>query len=121
MMMKKGKEALDEIRHAGLDIEDFAYGYSGVAGYFAKVAKEGMVAPGKRVMQVLEDPSGWYTASSPNKSLIETLVSQSLGGRLEEILEFYEIEILREYTYCQCDIQEYLCFWNFEQHIIEYP
>ncbi|MEI7803187.1 MAG: hypothetical protein WCI97_11105 [Bacteroidota bacterium] len=69
-MKMKGEKALLLISSAGLEIEDFQYGKSGVANYFKKICDTPSLknyTPTVRVQNVLESGKGWATKTSTQK------------------------------------------------------
>ena len=60
-----GSEALQYIASCQLAVSDFKYGDKGAAGYFSKLLNGSEYAPTKRAEQVLADPDGWASKTSP--------------------------------------------------------
>ena len=83
-----GKEAMQRMENAGLGVDDFSYGKSGVAGFFDKWTSGDFAAAGARVLSAVEG-KGWYTKSSPNANTIQQLVDDFLLIHLHTMLEFY--------------------------------
>ncbi len=97
-LKKTGRSALEIIRVAGLEINDFSNKSSGVAGYFVHLAEKGMVEPGKRVLAALEDPAKWYASASPMRDAIERVVEQQLSKLLKHAVGYYNENLLRYNT-----------------------
>ncbi len=84
-----GKEALNAIEKAGLEIRDFTFGKSGVANHFVKWAEGDFAAAGPRVISAAEE-NKWYTKTSRKASTIQQLVDDFLLNHLHTMLEFHE-------------------------------
>jgi len=69
------------IQDHNLEVEDFAYGKTGVCSYFLKL-KQGVcdasAFEGKRVQTCLENPDSWSTAKSPRRKEISSLAFDQL-------------------------------------------
>ncbi len=87
-MEESGRKGLDMIRGRGLEVGDFKYGSSGVAGYFEKIAVKKEYAPGKRVAAVT-GPEDWFAKNSPKSEAIRALVEGGLQQVLDEALALY--------------------------------
>jgi ATP-dependent helicase/nuclease subunit A len=93
------EEKMDALGHAGLQfleerglrVEDFAYGKSGPANYLNAILKEnGQYAPGKRVLEVLEDPDKWSPKSNKQRDYFIAAALEGLSPRLQQALALYE-------------------------------
>ena len=89
-MSELGQQALEIIESHGLGIEDFSYGYTGVASYFDKISYQKIYEPGKRVLAALDNVEAWYTKSSNKKDEIHQAVENGLIHKLNEAIDYYE-------------------------------
>ena len=96
-LSRAGREILDEIAAAGLSVNDFSKGKSGVYGFLAKLASyDGSeweaIATAKTPRKVAEGLEGWYPkkASEEVKAQIDELCDRFLTGALQEVLAFIE-------------------------------
>ena len=97
-MQQLGQQAQDEIARYGLSVEDFAYGRSGVAGYFVKLTEKTDYTLTKRVLDALDDTTKWYSKSSKQKEIIGEAVAGSLHQILSEAVDFYESRATAYYS-----------------------
>lgn len=88
-MERRGKKAMQRMENAGLGVEDFSYGKSGVAGFFDKWASGDFAAPGARVLSAAKG-TGWYTKSSSNANTIQQLVDDFLQDHLIGMIDFFD-------------------------------
>ncbi|MCL3782605.1 hypothetical protein EMN47_19645 [Prolixibacteraceae bacterium JC049] len=89
---KLGKEAEELIQNAGLRVESFVYGKTGVAGYLVRL-KNGPVEPGKRAMDARNEPSKWYSGKTASdvKVAIEGAFNNGLNRLLNDAVDtWYE-------------------------------
>ncbi|EMR01790.1 UvrD-helicase domain-containing protein [Cesiribacter andamanensis] len=92
-MEELGRSALQFLEQRGLRIDDFAYGKSGPANYFTHILKEnGAYAPGKRVLEVLEDPQKWASKSNKQRDYLISAALEGLSPRLQQAVALYEKE-----------------------------
>ncbi|MCP3660096.1 MAG: UvrD-helicase domain-containing protein [Bacteroidetes bacterium] len=84
-LISLGKEAITKIEHENLEIIDFLYGKSGVAGFLYNLSIGTIKPIGARVRNALNDNSKWYNKNSQNKDKIEQLVQKDLQNILLEI------------------------------------
>ncbi|MFI3266166.1 MAG: UvrD-helicase domain-containing protein [Rikenellaceae bacterium] len=80
--------AIGVIHNAGLSVNDFSNKASGCAGYFYKVAQNGVEPFGARVIKAIEDNEGWYTKKSESKDRIMDIVP-TLRSMLESLTVLY--------------------------------
>lgn len=87
-----GNDAQDLIHKNGLQISDFAYGKSGVANHFVKMAEWNLALfdPAKRVLDASEDDEKWLTKKHPSRNQIMPLVSSQLNPLLNVALNYIE-------------------------------
>ncbi len=92
-MQKTAGEALQLMERFGLEVADFSYGTSGVAGYFLNLLPEkGKYEPGSRALAALDNPDKWYSKSSKKKDAIEAAVSAGLNDLLGQATGYYQEE-----------------------------
>ncbi len=94
-----GETFLETIREQGLDIDDFPYGKSGVAGYFQRLYDGEMnpkSASGTRVAAAMQDPKKWVKGALPKE---RKMVVQSMAEELTE--QLCRGEQLRQQLYSQ--------------------
>ena len=96
-MKKEAQEHMAELANAfftrlksvGLDIDDFAYGNSGVAGIFQKIRDgvfdESIVT--KRVTDCLGEPEKWCKKNHERRDLICHLAATEFGDLLQQVLD----------------------------------
>jgi len=95
-MKSRGSEGLKAMASAGLEVKDFAYGESGVAGYFNKIRMNipaEVYKPGKRAEEAAYDTAKWSSKNSPKKNEILSLAESTLRPLLENIIEFLDAEL----------------------------
>jgi len=87
-----GEEARRLIVQHALDVADFSYGKSGVAGYLAGLGKGGKMEPGSRARSAVDTPVKWSAgkASSEIKKAIETVCSAGLNDLLKKAVDHYD-------------------------------
>ncbi|MBT7827935.1 MAG: UvrD-helicase domain-containing protein [Bacteroidetes bacterium] len=93
-MQAIGQEAIDCIKKAGLDISDFSYKESGVAGYFIKISEKLDFIPGTRAKDGLDNTEKWYSKKTEEdiKARITQLVDSSLNGLLHQAFNKLETD-----------------------------
>jgi ATP-dependent exoDNAse (exonuclease V) beta subunit len=89
-MTDRAKAALKHIADYGLSINDFAYGISGVAGYFSRIVNNKDFDPKVRARSALDDTAKWSSKSSPRRAEIIRLAESHLREILVELLEYYD-------------------------------
>ena len=83
-MKAYGQDFDKQLQSEGLSADDFAYGHSGVAGFFEKLAN-GQFDPGtlgKRVVDCIGQPQKWYKKTHPRAELLQALAE----GPLDQLL-----------------------------------
>jgi ATP-dependent exoDNAse (exonuclease V) beta subunit len=89
-----GQQGLALMQQHGLDIGDFAYGKSGVANYFVRMAEKSDFDPKKRSRDAADDPEKWSTKKSPNKDKIAQAVETGLQDALQKAIAHYDREFI---------------------------
>jgi ATP-dependent exoDNAse (exonuclease V) beta subunit len=85
-----GQQALTVIQRAGLVVDDFAYGNTGVAGYLAGLATKRKWMPSQRALRALQHVEAWYSRVSDKKKRIAQVVQNELQPCLQEVVHFYD-------------------------------
>jgi len=85
-----GQQALTIIQQAGLVVNDFAYGNSGVAGYLAGLVAKRKWTPSQRALQALQRVEAWYSRASDKRERIVKVVQDELKPCLQETVNFYD-------------------------------
>ena len=87
-----GEDVRRIIAQHGLDVSEFAYGKSGVAGYLSNLGKGGKMEPGSRARAAIDTPKKWTTgkASSETKKAVETACSAGLNDLLKKAVAHYD-------------------------------
>ncbi len=93
-----GKRGLAFMEQHGVQVADFSYGETGVAGYFTKMASGKPTAPGSRILKAVEDPTSWYGKKSPLKDQLQNAIDAGLYNMLVDGLRYYSENILRYNT-----------------------
>jgi ATP-dependent helicase/nuclease subunit A len=90
-------KALKLIDQRNLSVDDFNYGVLGSPWkFFNEWAKGEIYDPGKRI----RDPNyNWPKKGSPNTNELIALVKESLRGSLDEMIDYYDIHIVRIQSY----------------------
>ena len=95
-------EALELIDANGFSIEDFAYGKSGIGGFFLHFSEGNFFdsqgkyrLEGSRVQGCRNDKTNWYGKKHPRLEEISSLVEIMLYEKLEEIFVFSELNFAR--------------------------
>lgn len=91
-MKVRGAEAIGIMQRHGLDVADFAYGKSGFANYFVKIASGNIEEPVGRVQAALGSDEQWYSKNSAKKAAIIATIPE-LRPLLERICDDYEKNI----------------------------
>lgn len=91
-LQRWGDRAINLIAHAGLGIQDFAYGKNGVAGYFVQLKERKKFEPTKRALYALESLEAWYSKSAKKKACISQVVESELQGILKQVVHFYQTQ-----------------------------
>ena len=84
-----GQQAVSTIRQAGLEVDDFLYGATGVAGYLTGLAAKRKWAPSQRALRALDCIEAWYKHTSDKKERIIQLVQRVLQPCLHKAVRFY--------------------------------
>ena len=84
-----GQQAVSTIRQAGLEVDDFLYGATGVAGYLTGLAAKRKWAPSQRALRALYFVEAWYKQTSDKKKYIIPVVQNSLKPCLHKAVRFY--------------------------------
>ncbi|MGQ1909020.1 UvrD-helicase domain-containing protein [Marinifilum sp. RC60d5] len=87
-----GEKAKELIENHALDVSDFSYGKSGVAGYITNLGKGGKFEPGARAKSAVDTPKKWYAgkASPEIKKAVEAACSAGLNELLKDAIKYYE-------------------------------
>ncbi len=85
-----GQQALTIIEQAGLAVNDFSYGQTGVAGYLAGLATKHKWAPPQRSLFALQHVEAWYSRASDKQACITQVVKSALQPCLQEVVHFYD-------------------------------
>ncbi|WP_277478443.1 UvrD-helicase domain-containing protein [Catalinimonas alkaloidigena] len=93
-MQSFGKEGLHMMEKHGLSFVDFAYGKSGVGGYFVRLVEKTDFDPKKRARDAAEDAEKWATKSSKKKEEIQEVVALGLQGILHKAVSLYDREFI---------------------------
>ena len=97
-MQQYGQQALAMMERHTLAVDDFAYGKSGVAGYFLKLIDASDYEPGSRVLAATEDASKWSSKASKKKEQIIVAVEGGLQATLATALDYYQQHALVYYS-----------------------
>lgn len=107
-MKDLGRQGLDLMQQHNLTPEDFAYGKSGVGGYFDRIVSKKEYEYGKRVQDAYEREEAWYTKKSTRKEDIINCLNSGLRDVLSRILTFYDIEAIIYNTAIQVEKNLYV-------------
>ncbi|MEM9831196.1 MAG: UvrD-helicase domain-containing protein [Bacteroidota bacterium] len=88
-MASIGQAALELMNQRQADVSDFAYGSSGVAGYFTKISEGNSFLPTSRVLQASDSLESWVSKKNPDRKRLLSVASQLLP-QLEQALEAYD-------------------------------
>ncbi len=97
-MSEVGNEALALITNHNLEIDDFQYKKSGVAGYFARIAGKKDFDPKSRAREAIGETEKWYSKKSNKKDEISEAVENGLNALLEKAVEHYDTHHLDYFT-----------------------
>ena len=97
-MQQYGRQALALMERHALTVDDFAYGKSGVAGYFLKLIDATGYEPGVRVATAIGDASKWASKSSKKREQIMAAAEGGLLGTLDDVLDYYQQHALVYYS-----------------------
>ena len=89
-LMNIGYSALTLMKNHSLDVEDFSYGKTGVAGYFLKLSEKRISPPGKRAADALNNPDVWAKKTSKKIESIKNVYHAGLNTFLEEAINYHE-------------------------------
>jgi len=90
-MKVHAETALQMVEEAGLTIDDFHYGKSGVMGYFRGVLRTQEYAPKARARKAYEDLEGWIgKKKKENTPEVEALVLGGLWDALRAMIDLYD-------------------------------
>lgn len=93
-----GKQAEEAMHQAGLQVTDFAYGKTGVAGYLTGLVTLKRVEPTQRALRALQHLEAWYSKTSPEQQRIAQLAQQTLQPILQQVVHFYQTHHRTYYT-----------------------
>ena len=87
-----GEKTKGIISQHGLDVTEFAYGKSGVAGYLSNLGNGGKMEPGTRARSAADTPDKWTTgkASSDTKQAVGEAYSSGLNDLLKKAVKYYD-------------------------------
>lgn len=92
-MKDYGAEFISTINAAGLNVEDFAYGKSGIAGYFSKI-QQGLSGdkwkPTDRLLDGVTSAGKWAALKSPKRNEIIALATARLIPLAEKTISFFD-------------------------------
>ena len=97
-MEQYGQQALAVMERHTLTVDDFAYGKSGVAGYFPRLIDASSYEPGARVLSAVGDAGKWSSKSSKKKEQIIAAAEGGLLQTLDEALAHYKQHALVYYS-----------------------
>ncbi|WP_372753599.1 UvrD-helicase domain-containing protein [Labilibaculum sp.] len=80
-----GDDSRRIISQHALDVSEFSYGKSGVAGYLAGLGKEGKLEPGIRARSAVDHPDKWTTGKA--SSTTKQAVTEAFGAGLNDLLK----------------------------------
>ena len=96
-----GREAIDVIRNAGLKVDDFSFGKSGVAGYLDRLQNArdpDAVTATKRALAAAENPEAWAAKKSEHRQEIVHLAESRLLPLLRKAIEIQDRDLRRYAT-----------------------
>lgn len=85
------------MRVQGLEVEDFAFGTKGPAGYFDRIVIRNDYEPKARVNEAIGNHDKWFTKSSTKKDAIRQCLAAGMLAYTQEIVTYYEKNI-QEYA-----------------------
>ncbi len=97
-LKKKGEKALSLIREEGLDVSDFSYGKSGVAGFFLKLSEGDIPQLGARVLKAGEGCESWVSKKHHNRDSVTGLIERALLPLLNEAIDFHSQHFIKYNT-----------------------
>ncbi len=116
-MTSNAKNGFKLIEKHGLSIQDFAYGFTGPAGYFDRIIKRRDFDPKERVRTALEDPEKWSTKSSQKKDEIQTILDAGLQEITQSLVDYYTTQYTEYIT--AIEIQKNLYVFGILSRLIE--
>lgn len=116
-LQRWGDRASTLIARAGLCVQDFAYGKSGVAGYLAQLKEKKKFEPTKRALYALESLEAWYNKSSKKKSRITQVVESELQGILKQVVHFYQMQHRAYYT--ALAVRQFIYAFGITTHLLD--
>ncbi|PKQ63140.1 hypothetical protein BZG02_10280 [Labilibaculum filiforme] len=89
---KIGAETIRILEQHALEITEFAYGKSGVAGYLYGLGEGGKMEPGIRARSAVDTPEKWTTgkASAATKQAVGAVYSSGLNDLLKKAINHYD-------------------------------
>jgi ATP-dependent exoDNAse (exonuclease V) beta subunit len=87
-----GEEAMKIMRSHSLEVKDFTYGVTGVAGYLSKIRGE-FKEPLARPRNAIDEPEAWYKKSSKLKDEINGAFNAGLNRILAQAVAFFDAHI----------------------------
>lgn len=100
-MQQLGRRGLQQIEQFGLEVDDFSYKKSGVAGYFLRLTDKKDFDPKARVRQAVEHPEKWTSKSSKKQKDILMAVEGGLQDTLTEAVHYYDTHSRKYYSALQ--------------------
>jgi len=87
-----GEKARNVVENHALDVSDFSYGKSGVAGYLTSLGTGTKFEPGARAKAAIDTPKKWYAgkASAETKKAVESAFDAGLNQLLKDAVKYYE-------------------------------
>ncbi|MCT4615854.1 MAG: UvrD-helicase domain-containing protein [Marinifilaceae bacterium] len=88
---KIGESSLNALNSAGLAIEDFSFGKSGVIGYLIGLKDTKKYKPGVRAKNSANQPESWFkkTTGKSKKEILLTCINSELNPYLNAAIELY--------------------------------
>jgi ATP-dependent helicase/nuclease subunit A len=103
MLREIVKKIKSELAAAGLKVEDFSYGWSGVMGYLHKLPENPAKPAGARAIEASLSSEKWANKSSVNREIIIQLAGRLLINLLNEAIElsneYFTLELLNSNIY----------------------
>ncbi len=102
-----------------LQVQDFAYGKNGVAGYFEKLSQKQYTIPPptQRIIQALNDKNFWYSKNAEKKEKI-IAIHKKLQQCLQQWLDFYQK--YAQYYHTAQTIQNYIYIFSIIKKLQDY-
>lgn len=87
-----GRKTRQIIENHGLDVSDFSYGKTGVAGYLSRLGSGGKMEPGARARAAMDVPDKWAAgkAKAETKKAIEAAFSAGLNDLLKQAITHFD-------------------------------